>query len=331
MLSWIIKNQTAFFAGFLILLCVVIGNIEPKFWSLINVFDILRNYASWGIFTVGQTVVLIAGGIDVSFTAIATTAMYLVGILMINRAINSILIAFVLAGSIGCILGLLNGIFVYVCKVHPVIITIATLNVYYNLLIHFTRGRWLYNLPRAYLDFGLVRVFNLQSAGQPTGLSLLTIFWVLIALLTWLWLRHTSIGRKLYAMGGNPEAACRLGVNVFNLQLLAYSYAGALAGIGGFIYGAAAQFIQPNALVGRELDVIAAAILGGASIFGGKGSALTSVLGMLLIGIIRNALILLKIPSYWHAAVIGGVIMGATLLTAYQVRIVKSIQTRRIR
>lgn len=327
---WWIRNQTIVFIGFLMILSVAIGALETKFWSPINIFDILRNYAAWGIFTVGQVVILIAGGIDVSFTATATIAMYLVGLLMINKVIDSVLVAFVLAASIGGVLGLVNGLFVYICKVHPVIITIATLNLYYNLLIHFTRGRWLYNLPQNYLNFGLARIFRLQWAGQPTGLSLLTIFWMSTAFLTWAWLRYTSIGRKLYALGGNPEAARRLGIGLFSLQLFTYSYAGVLAGVGGFIYGAAAQFIQPNALVGRELDVIAAAILGGASIFGGKGSAIGSILGILLIAIVRNALILLKIPSYWHSAVVGGIVMGATILTAYQARVTKSVQKRRL-
>lgn len=317
-LAVLVANPVIFASAFLLLLCLVVGLIEPKFWTPLNIFDIFRNYAAWGIFAVGQTVIMICGGIDVSFTAIATVSMYIIGLLLINQIINSVTYALILAGGIGAILGLINGICIWACKVHPVIVTIATLNIYYNLLIYFTKGRWLYNLPKNYLDFGLSRVFTIIWSGQPTGLSILTLFWIGLAFCTWLWLRYTSFGRRLYAVGGNVEAARRSGLNILSTQLFGYMYAGLLAGIGGFIYGGAAQFIQPNALVGRELDVIAAAILGGASIFGGKGSALGSVLGTLLFAVVRNALILLKIPSYWHSAAVGGIILGATLLAAYQ-------------
>ena len=315
------KNPVVFVFFFSVLLSVIIGFLEPKFWSWVNIFDLLRNYAAWGIFTVAQVIILISGGIDVSFTAIATVAMYLLGLFMLNNTINNLATGFIFVIAIGGILGLINGVFVYLTKVHPVIITIGTLGVYYNLLIHFTRGRWLYNLPSFYLDFGLLRIIQIKtSLGPPTGLSVLTVIWISIALFTWIWLRYTKIGRELFAIGGNIEAARRLGYNIFLLQLFAYTYAGMLSGIGGFVYGAAAQFIQPNAIVGRELDVIAAAILGGASVFGGKGSPLGSVLGTLLLGIVRNALILLKIPSYWHSAVLGGIVIMATLFAALQIR-----------
>ena len=314
-------NPVVFVFYFTALLSVVIGLLEPKFWSWVNIFDLLRNYAAWGIFTTAQVIILISGGIDVSFTAIATVAMYLLGLFMLNHTINNLMTSFIFVIAIGGILGSINGVFVYLTKVHPVIITIGTLSVYYNLLIHFTRGRWLYNLPSFYLDFGLLRIIQIKtSLGPPTGLSVLTVIWISIAVFTWIWLRYTKIGRKLFAIGGNIEAARRLGYNIFLLQLFAYTYAGILSGIGGFVYGAAAQFIQPNAIVGRELDVIAAAILGGASVFGGKGSPLGSVLGTLLLGIVRNALILLRIPSYWHSAVIGGIVIMATLFVALQTR-----------
>jgi len=315
------KNQVVFVFCFTALLSVIIGFLEPKFWSWVNIFDLLRNYAAWGIFTAAQVVILISGGIDVSFTAIATVAMYLLGLFMVNRTITNLISGIIFVIAIGGALGAINGAFVYLTKVHPVIITIGTLSVYYNLLIHFTRGRWLYNLPAFYLDFGLMRIIEIKTPlGPPTGLSVLTVIWIGIALFTWIWLRYTKIGRELFAIGGNLEAARRLGYSIFLLQLFAYTYAGILSGIGGFVYGAAAQFIQPNAIVGRELDVIAAAILGGASVFGGKGSPLGSILGTLLLGVVRNALILLKIPSYWHSAVVGGIVMIATLFAALQIR-----------
>lgn len=311
-----LRSQVFWLLVFTIGLCVLIGALEPKFWSALNIFDLLRNYAAWGIFTIAQTIVLITGGIDVSFTAVATCALYITGQMMIKFGIQSVGVSALIACAIGCSLGFCNGIVIYLSKVHPVIITIGMLNIYYNLLIYFTQGKWLYALPSSYLQFGLHRLFTLGT--PPTGLSLLTILWFALALLSWLFLKYTTFGRALYAMGGSLEAARRAGFRILALTIFTYCYAGLLSGFGGFIYGAAAQFIQPNALIGRELDVIAAAILGGASVFGGQGTLFGSILGTLLVGIIRNSLILLKIPSYWHSAVVGGIILIATVVNALQ-------------
>jgi len=311
-----LKSQLAWLLVFTLGLSLIVGFLQPKFWSLLNIFDLLRNYAAWGIFAIAQTIVLITGGIDVSFTAVATFALYCTGLLMINFDLQSVFLGALIASLIGCGLGFFNGLVIYLSKVHPVIVTIGTLNLYYNLLIHFTKGKWLYNLPSSYLQFGLHRLFTVGS--PPTGLSILTILWVGLALISWVWLKYTAFGRTFYAMGGNLEAARRAGFRILGVTLFTYCYAGLLNGFGGFIYGAAAQFIQPNALIGRELDVIAAAILGGASIFGGRGTVLGSILGTLLIGVVRNSLILVKIPSYWHSAVIGGIILAATIINALQ-------------
>lgn len=311
-----IRSQLFWLLIFTVGLSLIVGALQPRFWSLLNIFDLLRNYAAWGIFTIAQTVVLITGGIDVSFTAVATVALYVTGLMMINLSIQSVFLSALIASFIGCGLGFFNGLVIYLSRVHPVIVTIGTLNLYYNLLIHFTRGKWLYTLPSSYLQFGLYRLFTVGS--PPTGLSLLTIIWIGLALISWLWLKYTAFGRTFYALGGNLEAARRAGFRILGVMLFTYCYAGLLNGFGGFIYGAAAQFIQPNALVGRELDVLAAAILGGASIFGGRGTVLGSILGTLLIGIVRNSLILVRIPSYWHSAVIGGIILAATIINAVQ-------------
>lgn len=311
-----LRSQFCWLLIFTIVLGAIVGILQPKFWSLLNIFDLLRNYAAWGIFTIAQTVVLITGGIDVSFTAVATVSLYCTGLMMINFGLQSVFLNALLASLIGCSLGFFNGLIVYLSRVNPVIVTIGTLNLYYNLLIYFTQGKWLYALPNSYLQFGLYRLFTVGS--PPTGLSVLTILWLGLALISWLWLKYTAFGRTLYAVGGNLEAARRAGYRILGVTLFTYCYAGFLNGFGGFAYGAAAQFIQPNALIGRELDVIAAAILGGGSIFGGRGTALGSILGTLLIGVVRNSLILVKVPSYWHSAVIGGIILAATIINAVQ-------------
>jgi simple sugar transport system permease protein len=281
----------------------------------------LRNYAFLGILALGELVVLISGGIDVSFMAVATVAQYLMGIVLTRYGIDSVVLAILLTLPIGAALGAVNAGLITVTKVHPVIVTIATLNVFYGTLIFFTGGSWIYNLPPSFLTFSQLKVFPAWGTSDlAPGVSVLTVLWGLAAVVTWFILNYLPIGRTIYALGGNAEAARRAGVNVFGVHLFVYTYMGALAGLAGFVQAHLTQLIQPNSMVGRELDVLAAAILGGASVFGGVGTMAGTVLGVITVAVIRNGLILMKVSSYWHEVVIGIVLAIAAAVTAYQAR-----------
>lgn len=296
----------------LIALSFVFYSFNPKFFSLENIFDMLRNNAFLGIMVLGELVVLISGGIDVSLTAIATVAQYTMGVLLVRNYLNNILITMLIPVIVGLALGFINAIFIYYTRVHPVIVTISTLNIFYGLLIFLTQGKWLYRFPSFFRKFSKINILTLvNQRGVPYGLSIFVILWFLLALLTWVILSRFSIGRKIYALGGNQEAARRAGFSIFRIYVFTYGYAGALAGFASFVQAQLSQIIQPNAIVGRELDILAAAILGGASIFGGSGTVLGVVLGTILIAIIRNGLILMKISSYWHELVIGVIFVAA--------------------
>lgn len=318
-LKRVFKRTEFYVSGILIMLSGILTIVNPTFLTLENIFDLLRNYAFLGILALGELVVLISGGIDVSFTATATVAQYIMGIIISQYYVDNIVIAMLIPIPIGIALGAVNALLTYFTRVHSVIITIATLNIYYGLLIFITTGTWLYNLPPSFSSFARLKVFQLTNeAGIPYGLSILTLFWLLAIALTWFILNYLPIGRKIYAMGGNAEAARRAGFNLFRIQLFVYSYMGFLAGLASFVHAQLAQIIQPNAIVGRELDVLAAAILGGASVFGGAGTITGTVLGVLLIAIIKNGLILMKVSSYWHQVVVGLIIVIAASITAYQ-------------
>ncbi|MGQ9615465.1 MAG: ABC transporter permease [Spirochaetota bacterium] len=308
---------------YLFAMLVVLGSfltaVNPRFISLENLLDLLRTNAFYGILALGELVVLISGGIDVSFTAVATVAQYIMGLIISKYFIDNILITFIIPIPIGIMLGALNAVIIHYSRVHPVIITIATLNAFYGLLIFITGGTWIYSFPPSFMNFAGTQIFKLTSARETTyGLSIFIAFWMAVALLTWSILRFFSIGRKVYAMGGNLEAARRAGFNIFRLHLFVYCFMGALAGIASFVHAELNQIIQPNAIVGRELDVLAAPILGGASVFGGAGTVPGVILGVILIGVIRNGLILMEVSSYWHQVVIGMVIVAAAGVSAYQ-------------
>ncbi len=320
----LLRRTEFYLFGILILLSVILTIVNPKFLSLQNLFDLLRNNTFLGIVVLGELVVLISGGIDVSFTAIATIAEYVMGVILSHYMFNNILIAILIPIPVGLFLGFINGVIIYYTKVHPVIITISTLNTFYGLLIFISKGKWIYNFPMSFRTFAQAKIITFTTPNNiKYGLSVFTGFWIVIAIITWLILKYLPIGRKIYAIGGNLEAARRAGFNIFKTQVFVYCYIGLLAGVAGFVHAELTQMIQPNAIVGRELEVLAAAVLGGASVFGGSGSVIGVVLGVLLIAIIKNGLILMRIPAYWHEVLMGLIIVVAAGISAYQRKISK--------
>ncbi|TVR31021.1 MAG: ABC transporter permease [Spirochaetaceae bacterium] len=313
-------KTTEFYLVLVILLVgALISTLNPEFLSLENLLNILRRNAFLGVFALGLLPVLISGGIDVSFTAVATVAQYIMALIITTYSVDSVLLAFLIPIPIGILLGAINASIVSYTRVHPVIITIATLNAFHGLLVFITGGTWIYGFPASFAQFARARLFTITTAaGRTYGVSVFILIWLLTAVLTWFILQHTRIGRKVFAIGGNLEAARRSGFNIFGVHLFVYGFTGALAGIAAVIHTAQNQMVEPNALVGRELAVVAAVILGGASIFGGKGTVLGTVLGVLLIGIIRNGVILVGLSSYWHQVTFGFVIVVAASINAVQ-------------
>lgn len=319
MLQRIAGKTETYLAGVLVVLSLVLFLINPKFLTAENLFDVLRNNSFLGIVALGELVVLISGGIDVSFTAIATVAQYVMGVIITQYMVESVFLAFLIPIPIGIALGAFNAFLVNRTRVHPVIITISNLNVFYGLLMVVSKGKWIYGFPASFRNFARLKALTFVSEkGVDYGLSIFTVVWLLVAFITWIILKYLPIGRKVYALGGNSEAARRAGFNIFKIQLFVYCYMGLLAGLAGFIHAELNQMIQPNAIVGRELDVLAAAILGGASVFGGAGSPLGVVLGVLFIAFIKNGLILIRASAYWHQVIMGLIIVLAATLSAYQ-------------
>ncbi len=318
-LYWATRRTELYLGALLVLVCVVLAGLNPKFLSMANILDLLTKNVFFGILALGEVVVLISGGIDVSFTAVATVAQYVMGVMLADGLVKSVFVAFLIPIPIGVALGAFNALIIRASRVHPVIVTIATLNVFYGLLIFITGGTWIYSFPPSFMSFAAAQIFSATSPqGVPYGLSVFVLFWAGTAVLTWLILRHLAIGRKVYAVGGSLEGARRVGISILRVQLFVYCYMGALAGIASFVLAELNQIVQPNAIVGQELFVLAAAILGGASVFGGSGSVTGGVLGVLLIGVISNGLILMKVPSYWHQVIMGLIIVAAAALSAYQ-------------
>lgn len=319
MISTALLKRTEFYLLIVVvIISAVLSIITDQFLTFSNWFDLLRNNSFLGILALGELVILISGGIDVSFTAAATVAQYIMGI-VISRYVGNLFLAFLIPGVVGIALGSINAVIIFFTGVPAVVVTIATLNVFNGLLQFTTGGKWIYDLPGSFKNFAGINIIKVSRLdGWPATLSILVLFWFGVILITWLILNRTTIGRKLYAMGGNTEAARRAGFSVFRLMIFSYCYMGFLAGLASVVQAMQTQVIQPNAIVGRELDVLAATVIGGASVFGGKGSVLGTVLGVLLLAIVRNGLILLGVSSYWHKVATGMIILVAVIVMALQ-------------
>ncbi len=319
----LLKRNEIYLFFVIIGLSIILSIFNPNFFTLENLFDILRSYSFMGILAVGLLVVLLSGGIDISFTANATVAQYVMAYLLVNNPEMSIFLAIFIPCTIGIVLGGINASLIYFLNAPPIIITIATLNVFFGVLQFISGGKWLYNFPVWFRNFSKITVIKLfNPEGIPYGLSILTIIWIAIILGTFFILKYTTLGRKIYAMGGNIEAAKRSGLNILQLQMFVYCFMGLFAGIASIIQALLAQTVAPNAIMGRELEIIAAVVLGGASLAGGSGSLIGTLLGVSLIAVISNGLTLMRVSSYWQKVFIGLIIIISVSVTALQRRAV---------
>jgi simple sugar transport system permease protein len=314
-------NTNEFLVGLTIIaLSIIIGAINPVFFTLENLFDILRSASIMGIFALGVLIVIISGGIDVSFTAVAIFSMYLTVkyLLGINYQ-GSVLLAFLMGGAIGLLLGLINASLISWFKIPTLIATLGTQSLYRGFMLFFVGSEYYSNIPIGMTQFAKSNLITLNtSSGSITSLHSAILILIAEALLVWFILRFTMLGRGIYALGGAPEAAERAGFNINRTQFFIYAFVGLLAGIGGIVFGSLFRQANPFSIVGSELDIIAAVVLGGALITGGRGTVIGTLLGVFLVTIMNNSLILVGIPSTWQKVVIGLVIIIGTGIPALQ-------------
>jgi simple sugar transport system permease protein len=303
-------------------LVLLIGAVNPAFYSLGNVFSLLKGTVILGIFSLGVLVVIVSGNIDISFTAIAAFAMYCTGKLMLRFFPEGpLLSALAVAGAIGILLGSVNALFVAYFRMPALIVSLGTASAIRGFMLAFIGVRIINNLPDAHIAFSRSSLIELtDSTGKIVALPTAFLIYVVVAVLVWLLLRYTMVGRGIYALGGDPVAAERAGFNVRGLQFFIFCFVGFLSGIAGVLHSTYMRNANPFDIVGTELTVIAAVVLGGASITGGKGSVFGTIIGVLFIVIIDNSLILTGVPSYWQRVATGLIIVLSTAATALRAR-----------
>ena len=292
-------------ASIVVLMAAFFSILSPGFLSASNLVTLLENYSVMAIMAAGLLVVLISGGIDISFAAIAAVSQYLVATIIVQMGGNWI-VAFALSAVFGGLLGVVNALLIYYLQALSVIVTISTMTFYFAILMFVTEGVSIYSLP----DWFTAKL-------SPLGIPFPVLVAAIVLILTAFLLKRLSIGRQIYGLGGSAEAAKRMGCNLVGLQCFVYGYSGLTAGIAGLVQAHRVEEVVPNALIGRELDVLAAVVLGGASLQGGIGTVSGTVLGIVLLAILQNGLTLLGVSSYSFGFVTGVIILLSVSATAF--------------
>lgn len=301
-----------------ILFSLVITAVNPAFFTFENLFDLLRSNSGVAILAIGVFMVMLSGGIDVSSTAIAIAGQYIAVNVLIATGIDSIPLAFLISIGIGVSLGAINAIFISLLNLPTLIVTLGTSSVFHGALLELVGTKSIISgyLPSGIKTFARTNILTLtRDNGSEYGLSIFFLILVGVVILTWFILRFTMVGRGIYAVGGNQEAAQKIGFNVKKIKFFVYCYAGFLAGIMGVIHVSLIRTSNPQYLIGSELSVIAAVVLGGARLTGGVGSLMGTMLGVVLITILEKNLVLLGLPSYWQKFFIGMVIVIGVVIT----------------
>ncbi len=319
-MSKLLSKNEVFIAFIILGLVLIIGAINPNFFTRATLYDMLRSSVVMGIFGVGVLMVLVSGGIDISFTAIAAFCMYVTTRYL--KAIGfegSVLLAMAISGGLGILLGMINAVLISSFRLPTLIVTLGTSNMFRGFMLAFIGTKIISVLPPGMVRFSRMELFPVTTMiGGTNGLSVSIFVLAVVAPVTWLILKYTMLGRGIYALGGDQVAAERAGLNVRVIQFFVYCYVGFLAGVAGIVHASLIRTASPFDLVGTELSVIAAVVLGGARITGGHGTILGAMLGVFLVVVMNNSLIMMGVPSYWQSAVIGIIIIIGTSITAFQ-------------
>ena len=297
-------------AGALIVVFIFLSFASPVFLSADNLFNIGAQTAVVAVIAIGMTLVIITAGIDLSVGSVAALAGVL-GVMMMSQAGLPVPVAILGGTLVGAICGLVNGLLVSVAGLNPFIATLGMLTVARGLTYIFTNAVAVFGAPNSFRLLG-------QGVIGPIPIPILMI--VLVAAAGYVVLARTRLGRYAYAMGSNLEAARLSGIPIRRYLTSVYVISGALAGFGGMIAASRVNSGQPNFGIGLELDVIAAAVIGGASLFGGQGTVVGTLIGAFLIALIRNGAVLLDVNTFYQQVIIGVVIWLAVCWDQYRRR-----------
>ncbi|WP_100104468.1 ABC transporter permease subunit [Streptococcus pseudopneumoniae] len=295
----------------LIILMAVITIINSNFLTANNLLNLLLQVTSNALIAFGMTFVILTGGIDLSVGSIlALSSAITAGLLGSGMPVTlAILISLIL----GCILGMMNGLLISYGKLAPFIVTLATMTIFRGATLVYTNGN-----P---ITKGLSDTFLFQFLGQGyiVGIPFPVIIMFIVFIVLYVLLHKTAFGKSVYAIGGNEKAAYISGVKLNKVKIIIYSISGIMASISGLIITSRLSSAQPTAGASYEMDAIAAVVLGGTSLSGGKGRILGTLIGALIIGVLNNGLNIIGVSAFWQQVVKGVVILIAVLIDRFKV------------
>jgi ribose/xylose/arabinose/galactoside ABC-type transport system permease subunit len=299
---------------FLLVLMLVFSVLQPRFFSELNLFNVMRQISITGLIALGMTFVILTGGIDLSVGSIVALAGLVAGALNKGSSANSlsldenvvagypVIVSAAAAALIGLAAGLLQGVAITTLNVPPFVVTLGGLSAFRGAALLYSGGGPISSFDADYRFWG---------QGKLGPVPVPVIVFLGAALLCHIVLRHTRYGRHVYAIGGNAEAARLSGLNVKALTLSVYVIVGLFAGLAGFVLSSRLNSAEAVAGQGYELTVIASVVIGGTSLFGGLGGVLGTVVGAILIGVLINGLVLMNVSPYIQQIIIGVIIVLA--------------------
>lgn len=285
----------------LVVLCAAITFVAPHFMSGYNLTVLTRQASFVGLIALGQTLVLLIGGIDLSVGANSALSAVIGALLLTMFGVHPYLII-PLTMAFGLLLGLINGAVIANMRLSPFIVTLATWEIFAGMNLVITEG---------YPVRPLGAEFNWFGQASILGLPIPVLSFLLAAvILTWV-LGYTRFGRNIYSIGGNRAAAVLVGIRVARVEVFVYGISGMLAALAGILYASRMDSAQPSVGEGWLMPAITAAIIGGTSLSGGQGTIIGTVLGTLLMAALSNGMSLLNVSGFWERVVVGGVVLIA--------------------
>ncbi|MCM3762964.1 ABC transporter permease [Alkalihalobacillus oceani] len=291
---------------FTLIVFFIFTTLSPNFLQMSNLQTILLQITITGIIAIGMTMVILLGGMDLSVGAVLALVATIVG-LLVNAGVN-IWLAVLLGIVVGALCGAINGFIITMFNIPDIITTLATMYIFRGIAVFVSGGVWVTNFPKE---------FEFLGQGKILGISFPILVLFILACGFVLILGFTRFGRRIYAIGGNKNAARLSGMAMKRTKFLVYLYSGMLSAVAAAIYASNVGSIQAStAALNISFDVIAAVLIGGASIFGGTGTIVGSMFGILLLGIIQNGVIISQFSPYWVDAITGMLIIVAIIINS---------------
>ena len=306
----------------LLVLCVLIEVRSGQFFTPNNIVDKLSALVVPGIFAVGAFMVIVSGGMDVSFPALASLSAYATTKMLLDaNYTGGIWLPILISLAIGAVLGAFNGIFVGYFGLPALIVTLGSSSVFKGFMQGTLASRHLAVIPEGMAAFGRSAIFVATNpeSGLTSRMPMAFLVFVAVVAVAWFILNRTMFGRGIYAIGGNEVSAHRAGFSVRKTKFWMYVFVGMIASLAGLMRTCMMTQMHPTNMLGMEMNIIAGVVLGGTAISGGAGTLTGCMLGTLLIVIVENSMILLGIPTVWKSVFVGALIIIGTGVSALQV------------